>query len=1540
MGVEPDRNFLRALRAERLFVRIAIVAACLLIGSPFIAGLAAFAGWLAGPAAALAILGLVAAGAIWFLIGDSSPSARLPAGSLSTAALHYCDACGEIFLEPDCPACGEPFAPALPSTVAEIAAVLNDLTAMEREGRIPGPALLAIRPVYEQRLIEAQRLESPRAVPATHGPSAASTPSPAVHAPPPYVPPPPVAGMPPAPGPASRPFPPPPSTGAPALASTPLPAPPFPGAHAPAAPPPPPAAAVRPPEPPGPSLGEAAIGWAAERQADLLLYAGAFLLSIAAVIFVAYQGETLSGGIRFSILTIYALAFLGLGLSLSHWERVREAGPVFLALGAILVPVDFVALRTQVLHDDVSLDLLWLIGASCTAVLYFALALRGYGRLYFLPAGGALLAAWAALGEVLGIPWHWWGPWYGSFAAAVYVAAQAFLARWRALAWALGVAVALGVFSLLSAHAAAADDVPTKAALPVTYLIAAVAVAAGLRWRVNVPSLAAMPYLGTMAAASAWWAIAGLPGEWQPAWGVVAANGYIAIAAIRRQHERSWAMLAAGIATLALLAAHALALGPGARHGGLPAAYALALVGVMFAYSRWRWVQAAAALPSVAAAFAGTAWWAAFGIPYEWRPLWVMAAGGGYLLLAHVEGRGRDRDWAGVALLFGCAAIAIEHGLVLRETADRAPLPIAYAALFAGLSSAYGRWRWAVPAALMPPAGMLAILTTWWATDAVAVAAEWYAAFVAGAALGYLALAFLDRDSRRGGWQSAAALTGGLAAGMSLLVPTADDPNRWAMPLPGAILLAGAVAAFIRFRWTWRFAPGAMPALAALVAASASWAQWDLAPEWYAAFASAAAAGYLVVAHLDTPPYDRAWALGAIVVSLAAILGPQLITIAAGGDSGIDANEWALAAVYGGAALVAVAAASRWRWRLPEAFAVAPAAVAATCASTLWAAVEMPLEWLPAWAAACPAAYLAIAPFSPGRPFAWRAASAAAGVPVLYIAHALAARDSTVDDLIRQPLPVTYAILFAGWAWDGYRWRDPGLFIAPVLAAATGVSTLWAAGADASWGAFPPLAVAAVLAVSAPAWRRWRGPDRYGWAYTAAFCTVPTLAFLPYTVHHAPQGLATQLISSGLLSFSAFRTNGDLLKGIAAEARSVDRTVLLQAAAAFLFGAGGSANQLFGIEGANQAWLFAALGTVAWAGAGALGRREGWLWTFAPIGLAGSVIAAIVAGDGFGVLAAVLAIAAVSQAAASLAGRRWAILAPASAFAWLAIWAGWQWRDLDTAYLSLVYLAFAAIEWAGFILVRRRARPGTGSALVVYFLSWSGWVVAALTAGVVLGQRQQALKPGAPLVTTREWTLAAAVLAMSSAAVLAEGFRLARRALWLPASAGLLAALLMAIATREPSNVQAYTAPIGAYLILIALTYRDTACIIKPHLQLHEALMLFGALHLVLPPAAQSFDPGGGRYGLELIGIGVALLVAGLGLHARWLVAAAMLTITATAARLVTGGYFAVPYWAILGVAGTALIGAGLLILSQRAAWDRFRIGVVNWWNSAAPRGT
>ena len=115
-------------------------------------------------------------------------------------------------------------------------------------------------------------------------------------------------------------------------------------------------------------------------------------------------------------------------------------------------------------------------------------------------------------------------------------------------------------------------------------------------------------------------------------------------------------------------------------------------------------------------------------------------------------------------------------------------------------------------------------------------------------------------------------------------------------------------------------------------------------------------------------------------------------------------------------------------------------------------------------------------------------------------------------------------------------------------------------------------------------------------------------------------------------------------------------------------------------------------------------------------------------------------------------------------------------------------------------------------------------------------------------------------------------------------------------------------------------------------MDLHETLIVAGALFIVLPPAEQGLEPGGENFGFELIGIGLAFLLVGLVLHARWLIPASVLTITGVAVRWVTGGFVDVPFWLILGIVGTLLLAAGTFILLQRERWDTWRDGARNWW--------
>jgi hypothetical protein len=118
-------------------------------------------------------------------------------------------------------------------------------------------------------------------------------------------------------------------------------------------------------------------------------------------------------------------------------------------------------------------------------------------------------------------------------------------------------------------------------------------------------------------------------------------------------------------------------------------------------------------------------------------------------------------------------------------------------------------------------------------------------------------------------------------------------------------------------------------------------------------------------------------------------------------------------------------------------------------------------------------------------------------------------------------------------------------------------------------------------------------------------------------------------------------------------------------------------------------------------------------------------------------------------------------------------------------------------------------------------------------------------------------------------------------------------------------------------------------------------LLVLGLLFLLLPPAAQSFEPGGSRYGLELIAEGLLFLVIGFTMTMRWLVVGGVFALSGVAIRwfFSGGGPGAeVPYWLTLGIIGTGLLMVGLLLLLERERWDRARGRIGRWWIEAPAR--
>ncbi len=309
-----------------------------------------------------------------------------------------------------------------------------------------------------------------------------------------------------------------------------------------------------PPPPPGPSLADGARGWAASRQADILLYLGAFLLVAAALLFVSSQGDELPSELRVALLLVYTIAFTVAGLLAQRTDRIREAGAVFLAIGALITPLNFLLIYTELLESrDVSQEAVWLIGSLYSTAFYAVLWRRGYGVLYVVPTALAVISAWGALAAVLEIPDHWLGTWWVLFLVLVSVAADRVGRYDRLVAWIVGVLLGLVmVAQVLSSDLAFGDD--GRTALPLSLgLITAWFALTG--WSLRAPPL--LPWGATAAIATGIAATraANLDENW-------AAYSALAIGFVAVFARRWWASWDLGMARLGWAYAGACALTP------------------------------------------------------------------------------------------------------------------------------------------------------------------------------------------------------------------------------------------------------------------------------------------------------------------------------------------------------------------------------------------------------------------------------------------------------------------------------------------------------------------------------------------------------------------------------------------------------------------------------------------------------------------------------------------------------------------------------------------------------------------------------------------------------------------------------------------------------------------------------------------------------------------------------------------------------------------------------------------------------------------
>ena len=598
---------------------------------------------------------------------------------------------------------------------------------------------------------------------------------------------------------------------------------------------------------------------------------------ISALIFVSSQDDALSGGWRVALLAAYTGGFLLAGWLLSRWSRVREAGPVFLAIGALMTPLNFLLLHNEVLGErDVPGELVWFLASTYSTAFYGFLFGRGLGRLYIIPAGIALLSAWGSLAVTVELPLEWGGPWWMAFALA---GAGALVAtRQRGIAGLAPVAV-IGALALLFAHLLAYFDGEPESRwpLPVTHaLLLLVFVVLGASWRQPF-ALVPAAVLATTTAWSALWA-AEIAAQWSCFPPLIASAALIA-------GRTRWSAWHPGLAPGSLLLAAA---------GGL-----VSLAWLPAHLGGDSWIAAAATL-AAAALFAQIAWRNTHGGIYTWDPAgpthalertafaWI---GFGSALMAvgfaqrGLEVAPPDTGWA-----FAAIGALVSASLVV--TTRRAPallwamLPLL---LLATAVSVYPA------AAFAGHDAVLLALPAAFALAAFVLLGRWSLA-VTSAALGILALAALWEWQAWPWWRLAV----GYAA---LAVPLAGALSRFRRYDPPASGESETLTSAHALSWL-PLAAALLTAAAALIARVAGTDLEAVTTVEYRALVLVVA----VIASLIAFEARRlgAWELGVAAVAVAAGVVAALWPV-------LDWPAWTLAAAYSAAGAAGFWALSPWR---------------------------------------------------------------------------------------------------------------------------------------------------------------------------------------------------------------------------------------------------------------------------------------------------------------------------------------------------------------------------------------------------------------------------------------------------------------------------------------------------------------------------------------------------------------------------------------------------------------------------------------------------
>ena len=164
-------------------------------------------------------------------------------------------------------------------------------------------------------------------------------------------------------------------------------------------------------------------------------------------------------------------------------------------------------------------------------------------------------------------------------------------------------------------------------------------------------------------------------------------------------------------------------------------------------------------------------------------------------------------------------------------------------------------------------------------------------------------------------------------------------------------------------------------------------------------------------------------------------------------------------------------------------------------------------------------------------------------------------------------------------------------------------------------------------------------------------------------------------------------------------------------------------------------------------------------------------------------------------------------------------------------------------------------------------------------------------------------------------------------------SALVMVAGLLEIGHFRPENAQAYTAPLGAYILAIALLSLRVRYLPAGVRTFVPAAEVLGAALIMGPSFVQSLDEDAWRYGLILLAEGIGFVGLALVQRRIWLMGAATTFVVMDGAHyLFFAGGPVLPNWAILAIAGTAVMAAGTAILLGRENWTAWQSKLQAWW--------